>query len=61
MGKIKITFEAYDIKHSVELGDDISTQELMPVITSLIQSMTYLPESILAAYEKEVERLSNEL
>ena len=61
MGKIKITFEAYDIKHSVELDDEISTQELMPVITSLIQSMTYLPESILAAYEKEVERLSNEL
>lgn len=61
MGKIKITFEAYDIKHSVELDDDISTQELIPVITSLILSMTYLPESILAAYEKEVERLKNEL
>lgn len=61
MGKIKITFEAYDIKHSVELDDDISTQELIPVITSLILSMTYLPESILAAYEKEVERLSKEI
>lgn len=61
MDKIKITFEAYGIKHSVELDDSISTQELIPVITRLIESMTYLPESILAAYEKEVERLKNEL
>lgn len=61
MAKMKITFESYGIKHSVELDDDISTQELMPVITRLIESMTYIPASIIAGYEQEVERLKNEI
>lgn len=61
MEKMKITFEVYGIKHSVELSDGISTQELIPVITRLIESMTYSIGSICSAYENEVERLKNEL
>lgn len=56
---MKITFESYGIKHSAKLDEGATTTELIKVITAMLESMTYQPESILAAYKKEVERLNN--
>jgi hypothetical protein len=61
MDKIKITFEAYGIKHSVELNNDVDTLELCRVISNLIESMTFQPESIVKGYLNEIKRLEREL
>lgn len=61
MEKIKITFEAYGITHTAEVNDSSNIYQLMPIVTSLIESMGYHPESILKGLEEEVERLINEL
>lgn len=55
---MKITFESYGIKHSAKLDEGATTTEVVKVITAILEAMTYQPESILAAYEKEVKRLS---
>ena len=58
MGKMKITFESYGIKHSAKLDEGTTTTELVKVITAMLESMTYQPESIKKAYENELERLN---
>jgi len=40
MDKIKITCEAYGIKHSVELDDDATSHEVMRIFVQLMRSMT---------------------
>ena len=61
MDKIKITFEAYGIKHSVELVADCDINELCRVISNLIESMTFQPKSIIQGYENEIKRLEGQL
>lgn len=56
---MKISFESYGIKHSAKLDEGATTTELVKIITAMLEAMTYQPESILAAYEKEVKRLNN--
>jgi hypothetical protein len=57
MNKIKITCEAYGIKHSVELDDDATSHEIMRIMVEMMRSMTYSDLSILDALENEVEKL----
>lgn len=56
---MKITFESYGIKHLAKLHEGATTTEVVKIITAMLEAMTYQPESILAAYKKEVERLNN--
>ena len=56
---MKITFESYGIKHSAKLDEGATTTELIKVITAMLESMTYQPESIKKAYENELKRLNN--
>lgn len=60
MDKIKITCEAYGIKHSVELDDDATCHEVMGIMVQMMSSMTYGDSSILEALENEVEKLGGE-
>jgi hypothetical protein len=60
MDKIKITCEAYDIKHSVELDDDATSHEIMRILVQMMRSMTYSDKSILEALENELEKLGGE-
>ena len=60
MNKIKITIEAYGIKHSVELDDDATSHEIMRILVQMMRSMTYSDKSILEALENEVEKLGGE-
>lgn len=57
MGKIKITFESYGIKHFVSIDEDCTIHELMQVITNLIQSITFPTETIKNGYEHEIARI----
>jgi len=61
MDKIKITCEAYGIKHSVELDDDATSHEVMRIMVQMMRAMTYADKSILEALENEVEKLGGEL
>lgn len=58
---MKISFESYGIKHSAKLDEGATTTELVKMITAILEAMTFQPSSIMAAYEKEVERLSKEI
>ena len=60
MDKIKITFEAYGIKHSVELDDDATSHEIMRIMVQMLRAMTYSDKSILESLENEVEKLGGE-
>ena len=60
MDKIKITFEAYGIKHLVELDDDATSHEIMRLCVQMMRAMTYSDKSILEALENEVEKLGGE-
>jgi hypothetical protein len=60
MDKIKITCEAYGIKHSVELDDDATSHEIMRIMIQMMRSMTYSDKSILESLENEVEKLGGE-
>jgi len=60
MNKIKITCEAYGIKHLVELDDDATSHEIMRILVQMMRSMTYADKSILEALENEVEKLGGE-
>jgi hypothetical protein len=60
MDKIKITCEAYGIKHSVELDDDATSHEVMRIFVQMLRAMTYADKSILEALENEVEKLGGE-
>jgi hypothetical protein len=60
MDKIKITCEAYGIKHSVELDDDATSHEIMRIMVQMLRAMTYADKSILEALENEVEKLGGE-
>lgn len=57
MEKIKITFEAYGIKHYVSIDEDCTIYELMQVITNLIQSITFPTETIKNGYKHEIARI----
>jgi len=57
MDKIKITCEAYGIKHTVELDDDATSDEVMRILVQMMRSMTYADWSILEALQNEVEKL----
>jgi hypothetical protein len=61
MDKIKITCEAYGIKHSVELDDDATSHEIMRIMVQMMRAMTYSDVSILESLENEVEKLGGEL
>jgi hypothetical protein len=61
MDKIKITCEAYGIKHLVELEDDATSHEIMRIMVQMMRSMTYSDVSILESLENEVEKLGGEL
>lgn len=58
---MKISFEFYNIKHSAKLDENATTTEVVKMITAILEAMTFQPSSILAAYEKEVKRLSKEI
>jgi len=60
MDKIKITCEAYGIKHTVELDDDATSHEIMQIMVQMMRAMTYSDVSILEALENEVEKLGGE-
>lgn len=60
MDKIKITCEAYGIKHLVELDDDATSHEIMRIMVQMMRAMTYEDSSILEALENEVEKLGGE-
>jgi len=60
MDKIKITCEAYGIKHLVELDDDATSHEIMRIFVQMMRSMTYADKSILEALENEIEKLGGE-
>jgi hypothetical protein len=60
MDKIKITCEAYGIKHTVELDDDATSDEVMRILVQMMRSMTYADWSILEALQNEVEKLGGE-
>ena len=60
MDKIKITFEAYGIKHSVELDDNATSDEVMRILVQMMRTMTYADWSILEALQNEVEKLGGE-
>ena len=60
MDKIKITCEAYGIKHSVELDDDATSHEIARIMIQMMRSMTYADKSILEALENEIEKLGGE-
>ena len=60
MDKIKITCEAYGIKHSVELDDDATSHEIIRIMVQMLRAMTYQDSSILEALENEVEKLGGE-
>jgi len=60
MDKIKITCEAYGIKHSVELDDDATSHEIMRIMVQMMRAMTYADKSILEALENEIEKLGGE-
>jgi hypothetical protein len=60
MDKIKITCEAYGIKHLVELEDDATSHEIMRIMVQMMRSMTYSDVSILESLENEVEKLGGE-
>jgi hypothetical protein len=60
MDKIKITCEAYGIKHSVELDDDATSHEIMRIMVEMMRSMTYSDVSIFESLENEVEKLGGD-
>ncbi len=60
MDKIKITCEAYGIKHLVELDDDATSHEIARILVQMMRSMTYWDSSILEALENEIEKLGGE-
>jgi len=60
MNKIKITCEAYGIKHLVELDDYATSHEIMRIMVQMMRAMTYGDGSILEALENEVEKLGGE-
>jgi hypothetical protein len=57
MDKIKITFEAYGIKHSVELDDDATSHEIMRILVQMMRAMTYGDGSILEALKNEITKI----
>ena len=57
MDKIKITCEAYGIKHSVELNDDATSHEIMRIMVQMMRAMTYGDGSILEALENEITKI----
>jgi hypothetical protein len=61
MDKIKITCEAYGIKHSVELDDDATSHEIARIMIQMMRSMTYSDKSILEALENEINELGIDL
>ena len=61
MNKIKITCEAYGIKHSVKLDDDATSHEIARIMVQMLRAMTYADKSILEALENEVEKLGGKL
>jgi hypothetical protein len=60
MNKIKITIEAYGIKHSVELDDDATSHEIMRILVQMMRSMTYSDKSILESLKNEIEKFGGE-
>jgi hypothetical protein len=61
MDKIKITCEAYGIKHLVELDDDATSHEIARIMIQMMRSMTYSDKSILEALENEINELGIDL
>ena len=45
-GKLVITFEAYNIKHRVEMSDETSIHEVFGVIESMLIGLTY-PQKVI--------------
>jgi predicted aconitase len=57
-GKLIITFEAYNIKHIVEMGDEASTEEILDVVNSMLIGLTYAPKTIEDAVVEWAERIT---
>jgi hypothetical protein len=45
-GKLVITFEAYNVKHRVEMGDEASIEDIFNVINSMLIGLTY-PQKVI--------------
>jgi len=58
-GKLIITFEAYNIKHRVEMGDEASPEQILEVVNSMLIGLTYSPKIIDDAVVEWAERITS--
>ena len=57
-GKLIITFEAYNIKHRVEIGDEASVEEIFDIVNSMLIGLTYAPKTIEDSVLEWAERIT---